>query len=138
MSNYVVLGIHGKGVDVGAIPRIDSQGNAVLDANGIPIMDERNVARVRMYVNGEAIDEDFDLPRLPRTASESIELYEDMLLVAIKTRLDELAKGVLPAQSLVVKGQQDRAVVASQPLGKDVDQVIKDAGIVIAPMGVKV
>lgn len=126
MSNYVVLGIHGKGVDVGFVP--DMLGNPV----------ERNVARVRMYVNGQAIDEDFDLPRLPRTAQASIELYEDMLLVSIKARLDELAKDVLPEQSLVVKAQPERVLFDSESLGKDIDQIIKDAGIVIAPVEVKV
>ena len=80
-SNYAVLGIHGNDVDT-------VQGN---------------VARIRMFVGDQVIDEDFNLPR--------IITIEEQIDEAVKRRMDEIVtKGSDPSLSNVVPEQSEQIV----------------------------
>lgn len=65
---YAILGIHDKKVDT----------------------IEGNVARVRLFINGEKTDEDFPLPELMPGVVPSAEVYGMVLKPAILKRIAEL------------------------------------------------
>lgn len=107
-KDYAVLGMHGADVPEVNIYKdaVDADGKVVLDGEGNPVkelFEVRNVARVRMFVDGQMIDEDFTLPRLI-TVEEQIES-------AVTARIEEIKKlGTDPAKSAVVDTQTEQIV----------------------------
>lgn len=67
---------------------------------------EGSVARIRMFVDGKMVDEDFTLPRLI-TVEEQID-------TAVKYRIAEIREqGTDPALSSVIEAQVEQIVVES-------------------------
>jgi hypothetical protein len=71
-NRFVILGIHDEDVHT-----VDG-----------------NVARVRMFVGDREIDEDFDLPNIPKGSGiqKNVETYKYFLTEAIEKRMTELEK----------------------------------------------
>lgn len=97
MDKYVILGIHGEGVTT-----------------------TDNVARVRMFVNGSEVDEDFLLPYLPDVVPHIASVYEYTLKPDIEQRISELENGVKDTLnskvSSLVKTQDEQIIVGGNLL----------------------
>lgn len=79
-QSFAILGIHDESVEGVTVP----------------------VARVRMFVGDQAIDEDITLPHLITV--------EEQLDAAVNTRIAELQQQVAPADSQVVQGDGNQVV----------------------------
>lgn len=114
-QDYAVLGMHGEDVpEVDKVtehiqPVLDEKGNQILDEKGQPqtqVIQEvlqRNVVRVRMFIDGQMIDEDFSLPRLIT--------IEEQIDQAAKARIAEIKeKGTDPSLSKIVPEQTEQIV----------------------------
>ena len=103
MKRYVVLGIHDK--EVRTVNIYNEQG---------ALIKERNVARVRMFIDNKIIDEDFFLPVLPVIISPVQEVYESFLKGDIEKRMDEIEKNIILKDSQVMsvdKEQPEQSIV---------------------------
>ena len=102
MKKYVILGIHDK--EVCTVNIYNEQG---------ALIKERNVARVRMFIDNKIIDEDFFLPVLPVIISHVQEVYESFLKGDIEKRMDEIEKNIILKDSQVMsvdKGQPEQSI----------------------------
>ncbi len=62
-----------------------------------------SVARVRMFVGDNSVDEDFQIPRLLTV--------EEQLKTAIEARFVELKEGITdPSKSMIVKAQAEQII----------------------------
>lgn len=87
---WAILGIHGE-----AVTSVDEI--VGYDENAQPVTKPRNVARVRFFIDGEAIDEDVDLPVLSLPGvTMTTELYEHLMSDTLAARRLELAHGAAP------------------------------------------
>jgi len=72
MDKYEIMGIHDKDV----------------------LTVEGNVARVRMFIGEQIIDEDFDLPTIPSVMPVTMAVYDYLLKPVIEKRMNEIKEGV--------------------------------------------
>lgn len=73
-----------------------------------------DVARVRMFVGNEMVDEDFTLPSIPDGVSPTEAVYKWFLTQDVETRMNEISQGVINASDsqvdLVEKQQVEQIV----------------------------
>lgn len=79
-KKFAILGIH-KGLET-------------FDENGV-VVNIRNVARVRIFLEGKIIDEDFKLPDLLPGVPDTEQVYEQFLMNDINKRIEELSANML-------------------------------------------